>query len=62
MAQKAFIAKNQKDPKYEALWGANALATFSQCWYQALSVAAVNPDAYIFAPKGAKFKATSVWS
>lgn len=31
------------------------------CFYQALSLAAVHSDAYIFAPKGFEFKAESTW-
>jgi hypothetical protein len=39
----------------------NPAGRFAQCYFEALSLAAIHPTAYLFAPEGVGPKATSLW-
>lgn len=60
-AQTKFIEDNMDKPEYKVRWGDQPIFTFARCWYTALAVAAINPDAYVFMPKGAAFADESLF-
>ena len=47
---------------FEGQWGDRAGTTFTHCLFHALSVAAINPDAYLFTKKDQPWKDDSIWA
>lgn len=59
--QHMWIDKNVLDHTAPDEWGQDPLEDFLGCYFQAMSVAVVNPDVYVFTPRGYRWVEASAW-
>ena len=58
-AQANYIKQNAI--RLKGKWGDDAIKTFEWCFFLAMSLAAENPDVFLFTPKGVDWKKESAW-
>ena len=61
LTQYNFVKDNFEKPEYQAIWGEDGLDTFTSCYYEALAVGALHPEAYVFTPNGYEWDPESLF-
>ena len=58
---KRWIQKHVEEETSPVYWGHDPEESFLVCYFQALSVATINPDVFLFTPRGQEWREDSAW-